>query len=83
LSIPALVAAGAYETLSQADAISASVGWLPTLVATVTSFVVAYASIAWLLRLVSRNPISVFIGYRVALALLLAGLLWAGLINPT
>jgi undecaprenyl-diphosphatase len=83
LSIPALVAAGAYETLSQADAISASVGWLPTLVATVTSFVVAYAAIAWLLRLVSRHPISVFIGYRVGLALLLAGLLWAGLINPT
>ncbi len=83
LSIPALIAAGAYETATQADAISTSVGWLPTLVATATSFVVAYASIAWLLRLVSRHPITVFIGYRVGLALLLAGLLWAGLINAT
>lgn len=72
LSIPALTAAGAYEALSQASAISATVGWAPTLVGLAVSLVVAYASIAWLLRLVTHHPITVFIGYRVALGVGLA-----------
>ncbi|MEB0307348.1 undecaprenyl-diphosphate phosphatase, partial [Cryobacterium sp. 10I1] len=67
LAIPALTAAGAYEGLSSASDISASVGWVPTIVATVVSFLVAYATIAWLLRLVAKHSIAVFIGYRVAL----------------
>ena len=46
LSIPALIAAGAYEALSAATDISASVGWTSTIVATVVSFGVAYATIA-------------------------------------
>ncbi len=72
LSIPALTAAGAYEAVSQAGAISATVGWAPTLVGLAVSLVVAYASIAWLLRLVAHHPITVFIGYRVALGVGLA-----------
>ncbi len=78
LGIPALVAAGAYESATQAGAISSSVGWGPTLVATITSFVVAYAAIAWLLRLVAHHPISVFVPYRLALAALIAVLLTTG-----
>jgi undecaprenyl-diphosphatase len=74
LSIPALTAAGALEAVGEAGAISATVGWVPTLVGTLVSLVVAYASIAWLLRLVAHHPITVFVGYRVALgaALVLA-----------
>jgi undecaprenyl-diphosphatase len=68
LSIPALVAAGLYEGLTSVDEITASVGWSMTAVATVVSFLVAYASIAWLLRLVAQHPITVFIGYRLLLA---------------
>lgn len=83
LSIPALVAAGGYEAATQADAISATVGWVPTLLGTLVSFVVALAAIAWLLRLVSRYSITVFIWYRVGLAALVTLLLLTGVITAT
>jgi undecaprenyl-diphosphatase len=81
LAIPALVAAGAYEGVSEATAISDSVGWIATLVGTAVSFVVAYASIAWLLRLVTKHSIAVFIWYRVALGIVLAALLLTGVLS--
>jgi undecaprenyl-diphosphatase len=83
LAIPALIAAGGYEAATSAKSISSTVGWMPTLVATVVSFLVAYASIAWLLRIVARHPISVFVAYRVLVAVLIAGLLLSGLITAT
>ncbi len=83
LSIPALTAAGAYEGLTQAKAISASVGWAPTIFATLVSLVVAYAAIAWLLRLVAHHSLVVFISYRVGLAVVVAGLLITGVISAT
>lgn len=66
LGIPALVGAGVYQ-LPSATTGGASVP--AVVVATVVSFVVAYASIAFLLRFVSRNRISAFVPYRVALGL--------------
>lgn len=83
LSIPALTAAGAYEGLTQAGEISATVGWIPTIVGTAVSFIVAYASIAWLLRLVAKHSITVFIGYRIGLGVVLAALLGFGIIAAT
>jgi undecaprenyl-diphosphatase len=67
LAIPALVAAGLFELK---DALGQGVGFAPTLVGTVVSFVVAYATIAWLLRFVAHNPISWFVPYRVALGVI-------------
>jgi undecaprenyl-diphosphatase len=66
LAIPALVAAGLFELKD----VGQGVGFAPTLVGTVVSFVVAYATIAWLLRFVAHNPISWFVPYRVALGLI-------------
>lgn len=83
LSIPALVAAGAYEAVSEAGNISSEVGWGPTIVATIVSFVVALFAIAWLLRLVAHHSIAVFVWYRVALAVVVAGLLIGGVISAT
>jgi undecaprenyl-diphosphatase len=83
LSIPALVAAGAYEALTAAADISASVGWGPTVVSTMVSFAVAYAAIAWLLHLVSRHSITVFIGYRLLVAAAVAGALATNLLSAT
>jgi undecaprenyl-diphosphatase len=75
LGIPALTAAGLLEAVTAKDDIAARVGWLPTIVGTAVSFVVAYVSIAWLLRFVSTNTIVTFVWYRVALGgLLIAGL---------
>jgi undecaprenyl-diphosphatase len=67
LAIPALVAAGLFELK---DAFGHGVGAAPTIVGTVVSFFVAYATIAWLLRFVAHNPISWFVPYRVALGLI-------------
>jgi undecaprenyl-diphosphatase len=68
LSIPALTGAGLYELK---DALGGGVGLGPTLVGTVVSFLVAYASIAWLLRFVAHHSIAAFVPYRVALGLVL------------
>jgi undecaprenyl-diphosphatase len=83
LSIPALIAAGGLEAVSQAKAVSATVGWGPTLLATFVALVVAYLSIAWLLRLVAHHPITVFIPYRVALGVLVIVLLATGVVAAT
>ena len=83
LSIPALVAAGAYEGLTATSEISTSVGWLPTAVATLVSFLVAYAAIAWLLRLVASHSISVFIPYRLLVAAVLAVALGTNVLSAT
>jgi undecaprenyl-diphosphatase len=83
LSIPALIAAGGLEAASEAKAISSSVGWGPTALATLVSGLVAYASIAWLLRLVAHHPISVFVPYRVALGVLVIVLLLTGVVTAT
>jgi undecaprenyl-diphosphatase len=80
LSIPALVGAGLYELK---DAVKESVPVAPLVVGTVVSFVVAYATIAWLLRFVAGHKITLFVPYRVALGLLLVGLLATGVITPT
>ncbi|KJL43781.1 undecaprenyl-diphosphate phosphatase [Microbacterium trichothecenolyticum] len=83
LAIPALVGAGLFEGVSEGSAVSAAVGWGPVIVGTVVSFVVAYATIAWLLRLVARHPITVFIWYRVGLAALISVLLLTGVLSAT
>jgi undecaprenyl-diphosphatase len=80
LAIPALTAAGLYE-LKDVD--TSVVGWGQIAVGTAVSFVVAYASIAWLLRFVQRHPITVFVYYRVALGVVLAVLLSLGAVQAT
>jgi undecaprenyl-diphosphatase len=80
LAIPALTAAGLFE-LKDVSGSSISVG--VTLVGTAVSFVVAYASIAWLLRFVAHHSIAWFVPYRVALGLLLLVLLGTGVIGAT
>lgn len=80
LAIPALTAAGLYE-LKDVD--TSVVGWGPLGVGTLVSFVVAYASIAWLLRFVAKHPITVFVGYRVVAGLALMALLALGVVAAT
>lgn len=72
LAIPALTAAGALELPS---ALGGSVGAGAVVVGTVVSFVVAYASIAFLLKFVARSSIVAFVPYRVALGAIVLGVL--------
>ncbi|HYH36114.1 MAG TPA: undecaprenyl-diphosphate phosphatase [Candidatus Saccharimonadales bacterium] len=83
LAIPALLAAGVLESLTQADHISQGVGWTATLTAAAVSFFVAYASIAWLLNFVAKHNFNVFVAYRLALGTLLVVLLASGTISAT
>ena len=71
LSIPALSAAGILQIISKHSVIGASVGWTATIIATLISFVVAYISVAWLLKFVAKHDYSVFIWYRVIVGVLL------------
>lgn len=83
LSIPALFAAGILQTASNIDTIANGVGWLPTIVATVVSFGVAYVVVAWLLKFIAKHDYSVFIAYRLVLGLTIILLLVTGAITAT
>ncbi len=80
LAIPALTGAGIFEL---GDIDTAVVGVGPLLTGVVVSFLVAYASIAWLLKFVAKHPITVFVGYRVVAGLVLMGLLATGVVDAT
>jgi undecaprenyl-diphosphatase len=75
LSIPALTGAGLYELK---DALGTGTDAAALATGTVVSFVVAYASIAWLLRYVAKHTFNAFIVYRLAAAALLITLLATG-----
>lgn len=82
LAIPAVVGAGLFE-LKEIPGGDNAYGPMPTLVATIVSFVVGYAAIAWLLRYVSTRSYLPFVIYRVGLgtvtlALVATGVLAAG-----
>jgi undecaprenyl-diphosphatase len=81
LGIPALTASGALQAYKAYDDIAEGVGWAATGVATLVSLVVAFASIAWLLRFVSSNRFTVFVGYRILLGVVIAGLILAEFIT--
>ncbi|KIF71009.1 UDP pyrophosphate phosphatase [Streptomyces sp. AcH 505] len=78
LGIPALTGAGIYELK---DALGTGTGAGPLVVGTLVSFVVAYASIAWLLKFVAKHSFNAFVIYRIVIGLLLFGLLGAGALN--
>lgn len=80
LSIPALVAAGIFEL---GDAMSGDIHAGEAIVGIVVAFVVAYASIAWLLRFVAHHSIAWFVPYRVALGGVLIVLLATNTIAAT
>ena len=81
LGIPALLAAGGLQAVKASKSISATVGWAPTAIGTVVAFVVAYASIAWLLRFVATNRFTVFVIYRVVAGLAVIGLLLTSVVT--
>ena len=78
LGIPALTGAGIYELK---DALGAGVGAAPLAVGTAVSFVVAYATIAWLLKFVAKHSFNAFVIYRIVVGVLLFGLLATGTLS--
>ncbi|MGL5811697.1 MAG: undecaprenyl-diphosphate phosphatase [Nocardioides sp.] len=80
MSIPALTAAGLFE-LKEVTGSSIEVGQI--LVGLAVSFLVAYASVAWLLKFVAGNSITWFVPYRVAVGGLILILLATGTMSAT
>jgi undecaprenyl-diphosphatase len=66
LAIPAVVGAGLFE-LKEIPGGANAYGWGPTIVATIVSFLVGYAAIAWLLRYISTRSYTPFVIYRIML----------------
>jgi undecaprenyl-diphosphatase len=81
LAIPAVLASGLYELREIGSA--GQVDWGPTLLATVIAFVVGYAVIRWLIRYVATHTFRPFVVERIIVAVLVLGLLSAGVIDAT
>ena len=82
LSIPAVVASGAYEAAKHAnDKNAPGVGL--TGVALVFAFIVGLASIAWLMRWLTNHSTFVFVYYRIGLGVLLLVLLSTGVLSAS
>ncbi|MGW1028227.1 undecaprenyl-diphosphate phosphatase [Streptomyces sp. NPDC002577] len=78
LGLPALTGAGLYELK---DALGAGVGAVPLAVGTAVSFVVAYGTIAWLLKFVANHSFNAFVVYRIIVGVALLGLLATGVLS--
>ena len=82
LSVPAVVLSGLFEFASILDGSEDTEAGLGALaIATLMAFVVGYASIAWLLRYLTRHSTLVFVVYRVGLGVLVLVLTAAGAIH--
>ena len=71
---------GVYELK---DTLGGSIAVGPVVVGTVVSFVVAYASVAWLLKFVAHHSIGKFVPYRVGLGVVIIVLLATSVMTPT
>ncbi len=81
LAIPAVVGSGLFKLTDIAND-PVEPAWGPIALATVVSFVIGYAVIAWLLRYVSTHSFLPFVIYRIALAAVVAVLLLMGVLEP-
>ena len=81
LAIPAVVGSGFFK-LADISNDPVEPVWGPIALATVVSFVIGYAVIAWLLRYISTHDFMPFVVYRIALAAVVAVLLLTGFLEP-
>lgn len=77
LAVPSVVAAGLYELFDERKHILGA-NLVPTLAATLVSFVVGYGSIAVLMKYLQKKGIGVFVAYRILLGIALIGLIQSG-----
>lgn len=83
LAIPALTAATLFQIATEYESVANGVGWPGTVTALLTSFVVAYAVVAWLLRFVAGHTFTVFIVYRVIAGTTILALVGSGAVAAT
>jgi undecaprenyl-diphosphatase len=71
LSVPVGLLVTAKETLDLVHGAGERLGTVPLLLGFVVSAITSFAVIAWFLRFLQRRSLMVFVGYRIALGLLL------------
>lgn len=81
LSIPAIVLSGLYGLYGELGGSTGGVGTGALIIATVVSFIVGYAAIAFLLRWLARHSLYIFVVYRVALGVIVLLLAAGGVIS--
>jgi undecaprenyl-diphosphatase len=81
LAVPAVVGSGFFK-LADITNDPVEPAWGPIALATVVSFVIGYAVIAWLLRYISTHDFLPFVVYRISLAAVVAVLLLTGFLEP-
>ncbi|MFX6499059.1 undecaprenyl-diphosphate phosphatase, partial [Acinetobacter baumannii] len=82
MSVPSVAGAGIKELYDNRHAFTELHGLMTnTIIATVISFIVGYACIAWLLKWIAKNGTVVFVIYRVILGIVLLVLLSKGSID--
>ena len=79
LSVPAVVLSGLFELKDVGG--EGSVGFAPTLIATIAAFITGYAAIAWLLRYLAGHSLNIFVAYRIPLGILVLVLAASGAIS--
>lgn len=77
LSVPVILLSGLYKLVKDRHELMVE-GATNTLVATVVSFVVGFAAIAFLMRYLQRRSTGVFVGYRILLGILVLVLVASG-----
>lgn len=80
LGIPALVGAGGLE---MREAFGGVVPLSSLLVGIIVSAIVAYMSVAWLMRFVANHSFMLFVWYRIGFGLFVAFFLTIGVLTPT
>lgn len=80
LSVPAILLSGLFELFAERDHLAA-VGWAAIAVSVVVSAVSGWASIYFLLRYLKTHTTSIFIYYRIALGIIILGLLAGGMLQ--
>ncbi|WP_236792926.1 undecaprenyl-diphosphate phosphatase [Amycolatopsis sp. GM8] len=80
LAVPAVLGSGFYEVSKIGGENSPQ--WGPTILATIVSFGVGYAVIAWLMRFIKTRSYLPFVIYRIALGIALFVLIGTGTLDP-
>ncbi|GAB3448518.1 undecaprenyl-diphosphate phosphatase [Actinophytocola sediminis] len=80
LAVPAVFASGLYQLADIGGGQAPE--WGPTVLATIVSFVVGYAVIAWLMRFIKTHSFMPFVAYRLALGAALLILVGTGVLEP-
>lgn len=80
LAVPAVFGSGLYELTKIGE--SGSPDWGPTILATLVSFGVGYAVIAWLMNFIKTRSYLPFVIYRILLGVGLFALIGVGVLDP-